>query len=319
MKSLKCPNCGGPIDLSEDDLRTACPYCGAALERTLAASRRALGVPENSPVAIEIGLGDPRSPRRTGRLLGCIVFVVLAIAGSGIYVVWRGASIGLDVARRVADAGLQAKSIAISVSEKALPLERLSEASFHGRHAIAAAPPTGGFAALEPVGALPWALAIAQRWASDAAPWRIDVERLRPDGTVNLADDAHAKVTYRFASPRRLAVFRERANRETEARGDFEFWVTVESGTVSAYALETLPQIAGLEGEEIARLTYPKSLPLPEILAKNARRKELPEVPYYKGYLIQLEREGWCWYLSTLSGTPSIPRFRARDGRMWPY
>lgn len=31
------------------------------------------------------------------------------------------------------------------------------------------------------------------------------------------------------------------------------------------------------------------------------------------------EDEGWCWYLSTLSGQPNIPRFRARDGRMWPY
>lgn len=319
MRSLKCPDCGGPIDLAEDDLRTACPYCGAALERTVVAERRTLGLPPNQPVAIEISLGEARRPGRAGRLLGCLVFVILAVAGSGAYVAWRGASIGADIARRVAEAGSKAKSLSVSSTEKVLPLERLSEESFRGRHAIAAAPPAGGFAALEPVGALPWALALAQRWSPDAAPWRIDVERLRPDGTVNLADDEHGKVTYRFASPRRLAAFRERANREPEARGDFEFWISVERGTVNAYELETLPQIAGMEAEEIARLTYPKSLPLSDIFAKNARRKELPEVPYFKGYLIQLEREGWCWYLSTLSGTPSIPRFRARDGRMWPY
>ena len=42
-------------------------------------------------------------------------------------------------------------------------------------------------------------------------------------------------------------------------------------------------------------------------------------MPFFQGYLIRLEDEGWCWYISTLSGSPDIPRVRARDGRAWPY
>jgi hypothetical protein len=47
--------------------------------------------------------------------------------------------------------------------------------------------------------------------------------------------------------------------------------------------------------------------------------RKLPSKPFYKGYLIHLEREGWVWYLSTLSGDDSIPRRRARDARFYPY
>ncbi|MFN7942371.1 MAG: hypothetical protein U0X73_12295 [Thermoanaerobaculia bacterium] len=42
-------------------------------------------------------------------------------------------------------------------------------------------------------------------------------------------------------------------------------------------------------------------------------------MPFYKAYVIHLEDEGWCWYLSTLSGAPDIPRLRPRDGRFYPY
>jgi hypothetical protein len=35
--------------------------------------------------------------------------------------------------------------------------------------------------------------------------------------------------------------------------------------------------------------------------------------------MIHSAGEGWVWYLSTLSGRDSIPRVRAKDGRVWPY
>ena len=59
--------------------------------------------------------------------------------------------------------------------------------------------------------------------------------------------------------------------------------------------------------------------PVTRYSAGAAARPGFPEVPFYKGYLIRLEDEGWCWYLSTLSGSPNIPRVRARDARSWPY
>ena len=315
MRSLKCPDCGGPIELADEESRTTCPYCGGALERTIEMPRRRGAAGAGPVVGIEIRRGGPL----TRRAIGCTLLIVLGIAAVGAFIALRAARIGREVAASVAQTGRRLDSAHRAPADEPLPLERLADASFSGRHRIAAAPPASGLAAFEPVANLPWALALAQRWAPDARLWRIDVERLRPDGTVNVADDPHAEVTYRFASPRRVAAFRERANLEPEAQGDFELWVAVEQGAIFAYQLATLPQIAAIQYEELDRLDYPKSRPLPEILAENGRRPELPEVPFYKGYLIRLEREGWCWYLSTLSGQPNIPRLRARDGRMWPY
>jgi len=313
MKSLKCPNCGGPIELGDDEVRTACPYCGGSLERTTALPR---GVEVAGP-ALRIDVR--RGVRTVRQVLGCTLAVVVGIVAVGAFVAWRAARIGGEVARSVADAGRRGVAESRRAADEPLPLERLSDASFSGRHRIAAAPPPGGLAAFEAAGSLPWALAIAQRWAPDAQPLRIDVERLHPDGTLNVADDPHAEVSYRFVSRQRVAAFRELANANPEARGDFELWVSIEQGAIFAYEISTLPQVAAMHYGELERLDFPKSLPLPEILEKNRRRPELPGVPFFNAYLIRLEDEGWCWYLSTLSGQPNIPRFRARDGRMWPY
>lgn len=315
MKSLKCPNCGGPIELGDHEIRTACPYCAGSLERTLAMPR---------PHAGEPGRGRARTPsagQQIGlrRAAGCTLLVVVGIAAVGAFVALRAARIGREVARGVADASRSLPRAAPDEPVAGLPLARLAEPEFAGRHRLAAAPPPTGLAAFEAVGNLPWALAIAQHWAPDVQLWRIDVERLRPDGTVNVADDPHAEVSYRFVSPRRAAAFRARADAQPDARGDFELWVTVEKNMIYGYEISTLPQIAAIHYEELERLDYPRSRPLPEILAANARRSELPGVPFFNAYLIRLEDEGWCWYLSTLSGKPNIPRFRARDGRMWPY
>lgn len=313
MKSLKCPNCGGPIELADDEVRTACPYCGASLERTIAMPVH--GGPDGAAARIDVR----GAVRTTRQVLGCTLVVVLGILAIGGVIAWRAAQIGREVAESVAEAARHGVADARRVAQEPLPLDRLSAATFSGRHRIAAAPPAGGLAAFEPAGNLSWALAIAQRWAADAQLMRIDVDRLRPDGTVNVADDPHAEVTYRFASPRRFAAFRDRANADPEAKGDYEFWVEIERGEILAYGLSTLAQIARLHVEQIERLDFPKSLTLPEILEKNRRRPELPGVPYFNAYLIRIDGEGWSWYLSTLSGQPDIPRIRARDGRMWPF
>ena len=57
---------------------------------------------------------------------------------------------------------------------------------------------------------------------------------------------------------------------------------------------------------------------LGEVIAA-ATRRGFSDYPFYNGYLIHLEREGWVWYLQSLSRRDSLPRIRARDGAPYPY
>ncbi len=280
-----------------------------------------LDPPAGSRVQVHrIDLSGARlSPRRS---LGCIALVLLLVLGLGGIIAWRSYTMQSSIRASIANATKSFGEISQSVRVEPMAVSELALPGFEGRRAIAAAAPAsaGGLAAFDAVTAMPWALALAQVWQSDVKLERIDVERMRPDGTVNVADDPEAEVTYRFVSPRRLQALRERANLESRPTGDHEFWIALEQGKVFAYELQTHAAFASdREAAEVDALTWPKSLALPEILRGAKRDSRFPEVPFYKGYLIRLDDEGWCWYLSTLSGSPSIPRVRARDGRMWPY
>lgn len=314
MKTLTCPSCGAPLEVEEGRLYFDCSFCGA----TVAPTQHLKGI---RPA--------PGGPIASGRRLtaaqsiGCFALVFVLVGGIGIFVYARALRAQKAIREAIATTTgdlARATNGTRRQDELALPLTRLAEPSFTGRHLLAATAPPGGFGAFEPVAALPWALTIAQAWSRDARIQRIDVDRVRPDGTMNVADDPEAEVTYRFVSPARFAALRERMNLEKNPRGDQELWVEVEGGKVYVYELQTLSQLADDDdAQEIAALTWPKSLPLTEIVPALASRKGVPAVPFFEGYLIRLDDEGWCWYISTLSGSPSLPRVRARDGRAWPY
>jgi hypothetical protein len=184
-----------------------------------------------------------------------------------------------------------------------------------GHHDIDAAAPAGGYGALDPVAAVPWALALAQAWAEDARLWRIDVSRLRPDGTVNVQDDGEARVRYRFVSPARVEALRQQAQLSPRAESPVGLWVSVEgSGRPRVYIDQG--RAATLRDEPAP--PHPTVMHLSALLARPAVRAVLAPVPFYDGYMIHLEREGWVWYLSTLANE-SMPRVRAVDGVPWPY
>lgn len=318
MRSLKCPSCGAPLEAPEEGGPGAffsCSFCGA----TAAPTQQVRNPRSAAPIA---GAGPFRLRRVSrGQATGCTLVVLALIAGIGAFVFVRARGIERSVRQSIATV-TRSLPTSTSLRQEAapLPVARLGEPAFTGRHLLAASAPPTGFGAFEPVASLPWALSIAQVWSRDAKIERVDVERLRPDGTLNVQDDPEAEVTYRFVSPSRFEALREKMNLEKNPRGDQEFWLEIEDGKVYAYELQTLSQLAGDDdAREIAALSWPKSLPLTEILPALARRKSLPAVPFFEGYLIRLEDEGWCWYLSTLSGSPQIPRVRARDGRVWPY
>ena len=322
MKSIQCPSCGAPIRFEDDAVVTECGHCGSQIAPTQYLSRGAFGERGEPRVDVQVvDLTGVRKALSPGKALGCIVAMLVLIFGIGGIVFWRGYSMQKSIRKSIetATSGFTRPTFG-RVEEGPLPVARLAEPAFAGRHAIAAAPPPGGLGSIDPVAGLPWALALAQVWSADVKLDRIDVERLRPDGTVNVQDDPAAEVTYRFISPSRFQSLRERANLESDPKGDYEFWIQLEKGGIAAYELSSQAVFAtDDQAQEVAALTWPKSLPLPEILRSAAAKRDFPAVPFYKGYLIRLESEGWCWYLSTLSGSPNIPRVRARDGRVWPY
>jgi hypothetical protein len=328
MKSVKCPSCGAPLDVEEGSVFMTCSFCGAT-----AAPTQHFKTPRPAPQA-PVQVIDLSSYRKGGkgvratpaRAAGCGLAVFLLIAGIGAFVFVRAQGIQRSVRESIAatQRGLSkatnTPTFGARREETAIPVARLAEPAFTGKHLLAASAPPTRFGTFEPVASLPWALSIAQVWSRDAKLERVDVDRVRPDGTLNVEDDPEAEVTYRFVSPSRFEALRERMNLEKNPRGDQEFWVEIESGKVYAYELQTLSQLASDDdAQEIAALTWPKSLPLTEIVPAIAKRKGVPAVPFFEGYLIRLEDEGWCWYISTLSGSPNIPRVRARDGRAWPY
>jgi hypothetical protein len=322
MKSVKCPSCGAPLEVEDDSVFMTCSFCGAT-----AAPTQHFQAPRPAP-HVQVRVIDlSRRPRlKPAQAFGCALAVFLLVAGTAAFVFVRAQRIQRSVRDSIASTqrGLskstQQAPFGARREEAAIPVARLAEPSFTGEHRLAASPPPTPFGAFEPVAGLPWALSIAQVWSRDAKLERIDVDRVRPDGTVNVADDPEAEVTYRFVSPSRFQQLRERMNLEKNPRGDQEFWVEVEKGQVLGYELQTLSQLAhDDDAQEIAALTWPKSLPLTTIVPALAKRRDVPAVPFFEGYLIRLEDEGWCWYISTLSGSPNIPRVRARDGRVWPY
>lgn len=320
MKALQCPSCGAPLEPVAGSVFATCDFCGATAAPTqhFKSPRPAHPAPQVSVQVVDLS----RHRLKPRQLFGCALAVFLLVAGIAVFVFVRAQGIQRSIRERIDTAQRIRVSpdFRVTREEVALPVARLAEASFTGRHVIAATPPPGGFAAFEPVAGLPWALAIAQVWSRDAKLERLDVDRVRPDGTVNVTDDPEAGVMYRFVSPSRLQALRERMNLEKSPRGDQEFWVEIEEGKVYAYELQSLSALVhDDDAAELAQKTWPKSLPLTTIVPALAKRRDVPAVPFFEGYLIWLEDEGWCWYISTLSGSPNIPRVRARDGRVWPY
>lgn len=176
---------------------------------------------------------------------------------------------------------------------------------------LAVSPPPTALAAFDPAASLPWALAIAQGWQRDVRLERIDAERVRPDGTLDLAGDPEAEVLYRFWSPSRIEEFRRQADLNRDAKVTCEFWLQVEKGAVTARVLDGKPDDDPLP-------PFPEIPPLTATFATLGAKPDFPRKPFFDGYLLHLPDEGWVWYLQTLSGE-SLSRVRARDGRQYPY
>jgi hypothetical protein len=307
MKALTCPKCGAPVEIDESSGAASfrCGFCGSTLAPT-----RTLGT-AGAPVVIDLRLAR-RAGASAARWAALIFLVTMGFTGWIVWTSFRAATSGTgsaleSISRAVETAGAQSKRWTLA--------ELGGLEGGRGWVTLDLAPPppaTGGFAALDPVAALPWALTVAQSWRSDVALERIDVVRLRADGTVNVADDPEGEVMYRFLTPSGIAEWQRRAKLSTRAEADYELFVKLAAGRVTVLVVRGRPGDDGVPA-------YPaRALPARELMPRLARDGRFAELPFFSGYLIALADEGWVWYLAPLSGG-SLPRARAADGRIWPY
>lgn len=296
MQARRCQSCGAPLPEAAAEAPFICQFCGTAYDTT---------APFRTGMKFRLA---PGIGRRILWILSAAILVpvfgVLAVTCVIMFSVKKAVDTGRTATRtRIAD--IPAKRGAL------MKPSELRGSEGGGWQALDCAPPPGGVGNLEAVAAIPWALSLAQAWREDARLDRVDVDKLRPDGLVNAQDDEAASVTYRFLSPSRLEEQRRQADL---GRSDVSTGLFIEIKSGKARALVT-----GGHRRDGLLPPHPASLPLKQVLGGLERAGSLPSKPFYRGYLIHLEGEGWVWYLRTLSRQDSIPRARASDGRPYPY
>lgn len=302
MQARRCQGCAAPLPDAAPDEVVRCPFCGLRHDPQDARAAQA--------VRIDVAPGRRSAPRWVLALVAVIVLATIVPVIVGLVIAWRAADTATAIYTRATSSSTPATSATREAVRTTADLEDLP----FGHHALDVAPPPGGYAAVDAMAVLPWALAIAQAWEDDARLERIDVERLHPDGTINVQDDADATLRYRFTSPRRANGLREQARLRADAEASTAFWVTVKDGRPQVFADSSRAAMV----RDDTPPPYPSALGVPELFQRPAVRALSADLPYLNGYLIWLEREGWAWYFSSLANE-SRPRVRAVDGAVWPY
>ena len=306
MKRLQCPSCGAPFPKRPPaGSPLVCEYCGAEFVSEAAAKAQASRVIDLSAQGPQIGAAVSRASRWVLGVVALCFVAALAVAGVIVFVSARSAT---DAARRLT----RPVAVTPNAAKETWPVAALARLTPDRIDVpLQVSPPPTALAAFDPATSLPWALAVAQGWQHDVRLERIDVERVRPDGTVDLAGDPQSEVLYRFWSPNRIDEFRQRADLDKNAKLACEFWLALKGGAVTARVLDGRPDDDPLP-------PFPEIPALATTFATLGAKPDFPRKPFFDGYLLHLPDEGWVWYLQTLSGE-SLARVRARDGRQYPY
>lgn len=300
MKARRCQGCGAPLPASTDGQATlTCTFCGTTKDLATAPA---------PATVVHVDL----SRHASGIRRAVLAFVLV---GAAIAVVWVGIIVAASLwTTKVAMEEAGRRLVPLDDRVKPRAMRELAASGAAGWREVRVEPPPGGWSAFDPVKELPWAMAIARQWAPDAALTRIDLSRAAADGTVNLAGGPDDKVSYRFVSPARLDEWGRAADVRADAEATYSLMMQVSEQKVTA-SLQT-----GRPSSDVkAPATAPDTLSLADVLARARKNRAFVDRPFYAGYLIHLQSEGWVWYFQTLSGRASIPRVRARDGRPYPY
>jgi len=291
----RCSGCGASLgEPTDDDLTVVCRFCGL---------RHDLNDVAGPAPAVVVELG-PRM-RRANTVVTVAILGMVALAIGGALLLSYRTSQRMQSTLQQATATTQQR---LADTRRALAPAELANLTEYGWKTVDTAPPPGGFAAFEPVAALPWAMAIARAWAADAVLTRIDVGRVAGTGSVDLSGEETSG--YRFSSPARALRWRQETDAGTKSTTPTALMLQVQGTAVKA--------LADVASRDEPPAPAAVSLPLPQILTRARAGKGFGDRPFYAGYLIHLPREGWVWYFRAPSGD-SFPRVRARDGKVFPY
>ena len=303
MSARRCAGCGGPLPQTPVETRQiTCSFCGIVNDVAHG------GAPQPLVVNVDIGnVGKVASS--VGRTITWIVLLSVAAVLIGVGVV-------VYVALRPAKYVIQTSTNQTTkIASRQQPIEprELETAGESGWRELKAAPPASDWNAFDPVANLEWASMLAHGWAADARLTRIDLTRVSAAGTLDLSTGADDVAGYRFVSPARIEEWNRIADREPSARVGYELMIKAAQKKVTAYLNRGRPSSRDLPPLKV------DALRLGDAIAAAKRGRGFVEYPFYNGYLIYLEREGWVWYLQSLSQREGLPRVRARDGAVFPY
>jgi hypothetical protein len=305
MQARRCHGCAAPLPQAIEGEPYRCPFCGLLHD----------AVAPTPGVHVHAGGASARArvPRWLIAVFAVTLLVTLLPGLIGVLFVWLASSAVTSSTASLEPGAASTMRSTLRPGPAARTTANLSDLPL-GFHDLEASPPPGSLGSLDAVQAVPWALAIAQAWQADARLDRIDVERLRPDGTINVLDDRDATLTYRFRSPGRTEALRQQGRVQADAEAITAFWVRVKSGAVQVYGDRNRATTI----RHHVPAPHPEAMSVAELLARPAVRALVTELPFLRGYLIHLDREGWVWYFSSLANE-TRPRVRARDGAVWPY
>ena len=303
-----CASCGSPLPEVPPGIRQAkCEFCGVVNDIAAAAA---------APITIAIDRGDAtRVVRRVGGAVAIVVFVsvaaALAAGGFGIYVAMRAVS---EAANTDSSGASTARSIPSGGKRRAVAPADLPKTGGGGWQPLDVVPPAGGWATFEPVGDLNWAMAIARAWQADARVMRIDVSRLTPQGTVNLAGTADDSAMYRFESPAQIDEWKRIARGgDANPQAGHELMLKLSQQAITALVLHGKPSAHEQPPPAV------DSLPLLQLMSTAQRKPAFAQPSFFDGYMIYNDSEGWVWYLTGRGFDESLPRLRARDAAAFPY
>ncbi len=253
-----------------------------------------------------------------GRRVRSIVLLVLLVAGGGIALaVWQAmkpiTTALNDAATRIRDVEASTPARPAVSRTRAIAPAELATTTGGGWREISTAPPPDEWHAIEPVRTIAWATTIARAWAPDARLTRVDVARVSGAGVADATGSPNEAVGFRFVSPARIVDWETRAASDLKAEAAYELMMQLHGGKVAALVVNGRPP------RREAPPRPPDSLPVGEVIGRAKKTGRFADLPFYAGYLIHLEREGWVWYLNGLARRESLPRVWARDGAVYPY